>query len=240
MESTTLKTLSVSSTEISLLSIDPGFRNLGWSICSWRGGGLFSVKEYDVFRFSDVSPTTSEVSEGLQSFFSEVMFVYRDLYDGVLIEEQPFIMQKNNTDELRMMNFRLQQIDMGIRGLAIGLRKNLYTVTPKSVRLYLKTCTGDYNSNKREHVLYCKARGLDFKDLPPMMRCHVADTVCNVFYYLSKNRGLRLHDLDQSQQYHRAFSKGRQERHALAQRQSSPPSSEGSGTSSSQEDDSPD
>jgi hypothetical protein len=136
------------------------------------------------------------------------MLPYQVLYDEVLIEEQPFIFQPGKNEAARMMNFRLQQIDMGLRGLTIGAGLPLHIVKPIAVRSYLGTVMGDYAMNKQEHIDYCVKLGLEFTELPTSKRCHVADTVCNAVYLLSKVMGkFELNDNDQLQQPFRATSK---------------------------------
>lgn len=128
---------------------------------------------------------------------------------------------------------------MGLRGLAIGLGKELIVVTPRAVRCALGTMTGDYQNNKREHVLYCSRLGFDFKEVEPMKRCHIADTVCNTIYYLSKTGRYILDDSGEPRTTYRAFSKGRAKLDAHSISLASQAVSARGRTSSSQSSDAP-
>lgn len=169
------------------------------------------------------------------------MVPYSVLYDEVLIEEQPFIYDHKNQPEQRLMNFRLQQIDIGLRGLVLGMGKKLVTVTPRAVRCYLGTSMGDHALNKQEHIKYCQNLNLFFKEVPAAKRNHISDTVCNCIFLLSKQRKkFHLNDLCKFEQPHGAFSKRWQEYNAQPEHLTSPSNETGSGSSGSQENDSPD
>lgn len=209
------------STEIRLLSLDPGFVNLGWSILSARGS-VVSVTKYGVYKFCEVKPSTSDIEQGLVGLAENVLRPYANMYDYVVLETQPYINSRGNADKL--LNFNLQRIDTGLRGLAIGLGKKLFCVECRSVRLYLGTSTGDYDNNKRSSVDWCYKIGLVFTELPHFLRNHVADTVCNAFYVLSKRFSVEFDDDALSELFnpHRPTSKRRPKRAPLA-RDDSPP-----------------
>lgn len=187
-------------------------------------------------------PSTEEIQAGLSSFFSDIMQKYENQFDMVVIEEQPFICDKEAPMEARLTNFRLQQIDMGLRGLVMGMGKELITVQPRSVKCHLKTSTGVYDKNKRAHVDWCYNRlGIVFKNLEPLKRHHVADTVCNVIYVLSKKLGkYRLNEFGQQQSNNGPFRERRQKLPSFPRDTSSSLIDEGCGDGDSQEFDSPD
>jgi hypothetical protein len=190
---------------------------------------------YGVFTLCPVSPSTDEIESGLAKFCDDILRKYEILYDAIVIEEQPFIFDPRRPND-HLMNFRLQQIDIGLRGLVMGLNKELEVVRPNSVRCYLGTSTGNYLANKQEHIKYCKNMGLDFTELPLKKRCHVADTVCNAIYLLSKiKKKIRLDELGQSPKCYRTFSKGFEKRDAQSVSTSSSTSEERCRISNSQE-----
>jgi hypothetical protein len=151
-------------------------------------------------------PNSDMVESGLSRFAEEVIFPFQNLFDGrVLIEDQPFIYSQGKSETDRLMNFRLQQMEMGLRGLVIGAGMELHTVKPIQVRTYLGTVTGDYALNKKEHIRYCSNLGMEFTELPSSKRCHVADTVCNAIYLLSKTfKKFELNDVCEFKQPYRA------------------------------------
>lgn len=228
--------------QLRLLSIDPGFVNMGWAIVVFREPDVVSVSKYGVFRFSDPNPTASEVQSGLESFCKEVMKKYLVLFDAVLIEAQPYVKRENqgNPDK-GLMNFRLQQIDMGLRGLVLGMGLDVITTETRAVRVHLGISTGDYNENKRASVKFCLDIALQFKELPPHQRCHVADAVCNCIYHFSKKLKLfKINDFRQSLHLNGPECKKFKKCYALPRSITPPSSPEGIRCGSSQEDDSSD
>lgn len=222
--------------EIRLLSLDPGFTNLGWSVVSWRGPALVSVLKYSVFEFCPLKPSASILQESLSRFYEQVLKAYSPLYDYVVLETQPYVNSQGY--EERLLNFNLQRMDMGLRGLVLGMGKRLLCVDPKTVRSCLGTLTGRYASNKKASVDFCADRGFHFDEVEPDKRNHVADSVCNAHYVLSKVF-LKDDSLGKHVKPYRPPGKRRKKYTPLARDYSPPSPDSGTGTSSSENDDSP-
>lgn len=143
------------------------------------------MTKYDIFRFCDPKATSEQIEDGLWNFAQQVLLPLAPLYDEIVLEDQPYIVDQSKADG-RAMNFRLQQIDMGLRGLVIGLGTPLIMVRPRASRDFLRLSMGNYPSNKKAGVQFLEdCWSLVFSDLAEDKRCHVADTLLNVIYVLS-------------------------------------------------------
>ena len=92
----------------------------------------------------------------------------------------------NNKRDGLLLNFRLQQIDMGRRGIFAG-RKALHIVSPSAVRDYFNTATGSYSENKKVHVAKCQELNIYLDEKIPLdRRQHIADTVIQYLYFCAK------------------------------------------------------
>lgn len=220
----------------SVLSIDPGMVNFGWCIYCVREGTLESVLQYGVMHVCDVSPSTIDIDKALDKIKKELIQPYRPLYQSVCFETQPYI-SYNCSQNGRTANFRMQQLEMGMRGLLKGLDIPYTAIDPKSVKAFWKIGTGDYNSNKKVVVDFAKDAGFIFKELPYAKQHHVCDCFAQARYLLSKTGVLKLpDDNSKCQQSYRTLGE-RRKKHPSHTINFSPPSPEtGSGTSDSQED----
>lgn len=89
-----------------------------------------------------------------------------------------------------MRNFRLQQLEATLCGVAVGMGLQVDTVHPYTARIDLNLCSGDYNTNKEWSVAFvCDALGLSFW---PERSHHVADTIMLAYWFLSKKEGLKI------------------------------------------------
>lgn len=116
----------------------------------------------------------------------KILLQYRDLYDVVLIEDQPYI-SSNSAAQSQLANFKLQLIDISLRGLVIGFKKPVEAVRPVDARKAFGLCSGDYDTNKKLSYEFCKTMGFYFTNVPAAKRHHIADTVVNTCYYLRAN-----------------------------------------------------
>lgn len=228
--------------EIRLISFDPGFTHFGWVILSCRDGSLVSVIKYGIYKFCNFRPSSEDITEALVRFKNDILEDYFCLYEQVVLEAQPFVGSTQTAGQL--LNFNLQQIDMGVRGLLIGLGIPFHVVSPRSVRAALKISTGNYGENKKASVDWCFQKGFLFNELPNHQRQHVADAVCNAYFALSNLFGMGKILSDdthrESQHYYRRFSERRKKLPTQPGEQTSSSDSEGSGRSPPLSDDSSD
>jgi len=122
-------------------------------------------------------PTTTQISKGLERFASEIVIPRENDFKHVVLEEQPNMGNKTN--------FRLQQIDVGLRGIFAG-RKILHIVSASAVRKYFGTDTGVYAENKKVHLEKCVELGIAIEGIPADKKQHVADTVVQFLYLCAK------------------------------------------------------
>lgn len=219
----------------SVLSIDPGLVNFGWCIYCVRDGTLESVLHYGVMHACNVSPTNQDIDQALDKIKKELILPYRPIYNSVCFESQPYI--SHASDTARVNNFRMQQLEMGLRGLLKGLGIPYTGIDPKSVKAYWKIGTGNYHTNKKVVVDFARELGFVFKELPYDKQHHVCDCFAQARYLLSKTGVLKLSGDDdrQRKQPYRAFGE-RRKKHSPHPVSLSPPSpEEGGGTSKSQD-----
>lgn len=151
--------------ELRILSIDPGLSNTGWAVVRVSPEGLLSVSSYGI------SPPGKE-------FFKSVMSPLRPLYDEVMIESQPYIVN-TGTSATATRNHKLHLVEATIKGMCIGAGIKCTSVSPYKARLDLGICSGDYNLNKKLSLEFCRYRldNIVFKELAVGQRHHVADCV---------------------------------------------------------------
>lgn len=174
----------MAATNARFLSIDPGLANLGWCVLSFpdpllSAHGISSLV---------TSGTMCELLGSVEDFFNSVIVARRAEYDKVVIERQPFISMIGTADQ-RARNFKLQLVDVYLRGLVTGARIPLQTYCPRAMRVKLGLSRGDYALNKKATVDWViNTLGIPLKSgkkesIPKSdQRCHVADCIAGAVY----------------------------------------------------------
>lgn len=210
--------------DTSVLSLDPGFTNLGWAVVSIGADDEIKCSNHGIYNFCQVHPSTEQITDALFRFKEQVLLEQWGSFSHVVLEVQPFI----GSTHTQLLNFSLQQIDIAIRGLLVGLGIPFFTVSPRSVRLALQTSTGNYAENKIASVVWCEERNLNFENISKDKRNHIADCVCNAYYAFSKFLGkenLLSNDAQRKSQHSdRDTIQRREKRNARGESQTSPTS----------------
>jgi hypothetical protein len=211
-----------SSSEIRVLSWDPGFVNFGWSVVSWRDG-LISVLQYGIFPLSSPQDfSVEEVLKSIESFKKKVFDPFRSLFDSVIIEYQPYV----PSTSISFGSFKLQQIYSCLMTWLYFEKVKLDIVHPNQVRRYFGLSPGNHFDNKKTNLKFVESQfSMVFGDLIESKRNHVADTVLNTVYYLetlSKKNCIRNGIIDKSFKHSGENTKKRSKLETLARARPSP------------------
>lgn len=165
------------------LSVDPGFVNLGWSIVSIDDKRPVFIVDYGIFKICDYSATgleKQEIANGVKDFVKEVVKKMRFIIDFAIIEDQPCIRRTGD-----MTNFKLQMIDMALRGALIGAGLELYTVHPNAMRLHYNIRKGTNALNKKAScdIFKWNRLSLDSTRISFEKQHHIIDSYLNACFF---------------------------------------------------------
>lgn len=179
--------MSTSIASFTVLAVDPGDCNAGWSVLSLREG-LFSVIAHGVCQFKSQDDILDKIAE----FRDKVWKPYKNLgWDTLIIEDQPYIPNANNGPR----NFRCQQFQLGVEVLAMTSHINLERVSPRGARTDLGICSGNYHLNKELSIEFVSQKlGTQDWKVPPDLLNHVADSIMIGWWFFSKKLGQTIRD----------------------------------------------
>lgn len=166
-----------------LLSIDPGFVNLGWALISVEEGRAPIVSEYGVYNLCPHHCNKTLIEHGIKKFRQEIYEPRRSLIAAVAIEDQPQI-PPGPGNSYAIANHNLQMIEMCLR-VIWDPQVIVYLVNPASMRRKWSICTGNYGKNKICSVDLCRMNNyrIDHKQVPGSKANHVCDAILIGLYY---------------------------------------------------------
>lgn len=151
-----------------LLSIDPGFTNLGYvkaeyTIVPWsKPHPTINIHftELGTWKISDdAKGSVPEFSTRVASFFNHKYSRDEDLIATcVLIEQQYNRPDPKATPGQRFFYQQLQVLYQALHAYASGLKCFVDTIHPSSVKAHFKTKGVDYEGNKEAAVNFCKEK----------------------------------------------------------------------------------
>lgn len=170
---------------LTLLAVDPGDCNAGWSVLSLREG-LFSVIAYGVCQFKSEDDNLDKVEQ----FKREVWDRYKNLrWETLVIEDQPYLPKSGKR------NFNLHQFQIGVETVAMCKETNVERVCPRTARKDLGICSGNYDLNKELSIKLVEQKlGMQNWEVAPKLFNHVADSIMIGWWFFSKKLGKTIID----------------------------------------------